>query len=722
MAEFRIDQATPGTGTAGRSRHDLVPGEVITLVATGPIGASVTYSWEILDKVGSVAVLDVTTGSSVEIGAAVDITQPCAFLVELTANNGGVITKDRRICSVRTANRALRVPVFPETAPITNRYNANDPDLSTDNASYSDLSGLGASGQNFRGWAEWAYELVLAVEEGGGGGGFLVYDPAGTPSSTVFTSIYDAIEAANDIDGRVRILMRDSATITNTPNLNLGDVGFVSDDPSEGHTLTTTGTTTFTSFPFELDSVSLSHSGSANLYTGAIYLLVLRGSARIVALGATHVIVGSGSIVLKDASLLHSVSSGSAWSIPAAGSGDLNLNDAALITNFGGGATGVVLGGAGASIDIVQNSAVAWEVASIDVPTVILRENTPWPYVDGSIVASTSLSRHAKDQLVVRPAQITADQDDYEDGLSVSADVLYLSSDTTRAITGFVVGTQENTRSQKLVINDGGSDLSFPHDNIGSAAAYRFLTSDGAPVTLSQNESMMCVYDWTAQRHRLFKFGGGGGSDTVTTLTDAATIVVDASLGPKYEVTITDNRTFGAPINDVAGQDIQIVIFQDGTGGRTLTFHTDWVNCGKRYQPARAPNSASLLRAAARGSPSVKWYFTLEHNEHTVVPTAQITANQTAWNPTGKGYADLIVGSTNASTRELQGIQAPSSAEQKSFRFVLTGAFNLVIKHQNGSAGALDRITTQTAGDLLIQPNDTLEFVYETENGVWRLF
>jgi len=171
-AQFRIDQATPGAGVAGQSRHDLIAGEVITLTATSPApGAGITYSWEIIDKVGSTATLSAASGTSVTIGNAGLIVEPCAFEIELTVNDNGVISRTRRVCSVRTASLGLRAPLFGEDSPIANKLSLNDPDTSTDNAVYADLSGLGSSGQNWRGWAEWAWELVLAVESLAGGGG-----------------------------------------------------------------------------------------------------------------------------------------------------------------------------------------------------------------------------------------------------------------------------------------------------------------------------------------------------------------------------------------------------------------------------------------------------------------------------------------------------------------------------------------------------------------------
>lgn len=170
-AEFRIDQVTPGAGVPGRTRHDLVPNEVITLVATSPTGPGVTYTWEILDKVGSTAVLSSTTGPSVTIGPAPSIVRPCSFRIKLTVNDNGTITSTVRRASVRTLVTGIFVPLFPESALSSGTLSSNSPDSSEDNAVYNNRAGLGIADQNWRGWAEWAYEITLAVESGGGAGG-----------------------------------------------------------------------------------------------------------------------------------------------------------------------------------------------------------------------------------------------------------------------------------------------------------------------------------------------------------------------------------------------------------------------------------------------------------------------------------------------------------------------------------------------------------------------
>ena len=60
----------------------------------------------------------------------------------------------------------------------------------------------------------------------------------------------------------------------------------------------------------------------------------------------------------------------------------------------------------------------------------------------------------------------------------------------------------------------------------------------------------------------------------ITTLTDAASIVVDFALGNNFLVTIGGNRTLAAPTNAVAGQTGQIYVVQDSTGSRTLAYNS----------------------------------------------------------------------------------------------------------------------------------------------------
>lgn len=60
------------------------------------------------------------------------------------------------------------------------------------------------------------------------------------------------------------------------------------------------------------------------------------------------------------------------------------------------------------------------------------------------------------------------------------------------------------------------------------------------------------------------------------TLTDAATIAVDMATFINAAVTLGGNRTMGNPTNAKPGQTGRIRVIQDGTGGRTLAFASNW--------------------------------------------------------------------------------------------------------------------------------------------------
>ncbi|HYD29186.1 hypothetical protein [Brevundimonas sp.] len=76
------------------------------------------------------------------------------------------------------------------------------------------------------------------------------------------------------------------------------------------------------------------------------------------------------------------------------------------------------------------------------------------------------------------------------------------------------------------------------------------------------------------------QFSGPVQGKAAVTLTDAATIAVDFSLGNSFKVTLGGNRTLGFPSNVTAEQAGTFYIYQDGTGSRTLAFASGYVTAG----------------------------------------------------------------------------------------------------------------------------------------------
>ena len=79
-----------------------------------------------------------------------------------------------------------------------------------------------------------------------------------------------------------------------------------------------------------------------------------------------------------------------------------------------------------------------------------------------------------------------------------------------------------------------------------------------------------------------------------TTLTDASTVAWDASLNQVTSVTLTANRPFGAPTNQVDGAVYILRVIQDGTGSRIPTW-----NAVFKWSSATAPTLTTTASAIA---------------------------------------------------------------------------------------------------------------------------
>lgn len=131
----------------------------------------------------------------------------------------------------------------------------------------------------------------------------------------------------------------------------------------------------------------------------------------------------------------------------------------------------------------------------------------------------------------------------------------------------------------------------------GTTAEHSTFTGAVGEVTVDTTKDTAVIHDGaTAGGHPLLKEAAIGSSvqaydaDTAktdvaqsftaaqrgsyVTLTDAATVAIDLSLGNHYQVTLGGNRTIGAPTNVVAGQSGVIRLVQDGTGSRTAAWNS----------------------------------------------------------------------------------------------------------------------------------------------------
>ena len=183
------------------------------------------------------------------------------------------------------------------------------------------------------------------------------------------------------------------------------------------------------------------------------------------------------------------------------------------------------------------------------------------------------------------------------DGLTSSSTVLIGKTSASTAIAGFIgysTGAIASTRDGDSCIianrlTSDGDIATFYKDGteVGNISAFsgdihigtgsnniRFTTADLRPCdgNGANSDDVVDLGDYDSKWHRLYL--GGSALILEQTLTDGATISWDVSSKSVAKVTLGGNRTISAPSSVLgAGQFISLLVIQDGTGSRTLTWN-----------------------------------------------------------------------------------------------------------------------------------------------------
>ena len=173
-------------------------------------------------------------------------------------------------------------------------------------------------------------------------------------------------------------------------------------------------------------------------------------------------------------------------------------------------------------------------------------------------------------------------------------------------ISGAVGGPLASDLNGAELILDVDSDTTLRADTddqidikIANADHIKLATSSGDTViqpTTDAKDIIIKQFDG----NELVNFNDGGYSSFTraaffpeATLTDASTISWDVSTSSVAKVTLGANRTLGAATNAQTGQFVSLLIIQDGTGSRTVTF-----NAAYEFKDDTAP---TLTTTAAKG-------------------------------------------------------------------------------------------------------------------------
>lgn len=116
----------------------------------------------------------------------------------------------------------------------------------------------------------------------------------------------------------------------------------------------------------------------------------------------------------------------------------------------------------------------------------------------------------------------------------------------------------------------------------GTTAQHSSFTGAVGECTVDTDKDVLVVHDGSVAGG--YPLAGAAIAQTftkaqrgaITALTDGATITPDFSAANNFSVTLAGNRTLANPSNQTAGQSGAIVITQDATGSRTLSFGSNW--------------------------------------------------------------------------------------------------------------------------------------------------
>jgi hypothetical protein len=164
-----------------------------------------------------------------------------------------------------------------------------------------------------------------------------------------------------------------------------------------------------------------------------------------------------------------------------------------------------------------------------------------------------------------------------EDVANKSTDGTLAANSTTLYPSQSAVKTYADTKLTK-------SGDTITGDIANTSTGYFQLSSGTTAQRPGSPVNSMVRYNTTTGRHEFYESSAwrnqarlagdtftGAVIPSVASLTDAATIATDATLGNQFTVTLTASRTLGNPTGAVNGQLLMFVVRQNGTGGWSLT-------------------------------------------------------------------------------------------------------------------------------------------------------
>ena len=171
-------------------------------------------------------------------------------------------------------------------------------------------------------------------------------------------------------------------------------------------------------------------------------------------------------------------------------------------------------------------------------------------------------------------------------------------NDIANALTGSVASDGQTPMSGNLnmasnkIVNLTNGTLTTDAATVGqvTTALGNYIPTSAIGVTVEAYDATILKsadigvtvqgYDAATAKTNVTQAFTKGQSGAVTALTDGATITPNFANSNNFSVTLGGNRTLANPTNITAGQSGIIVITQDSTGSRTLSYGSYWKFAG----------------------------------------------------------------------------------------------------------------------------------------------
>jgi hypothetical protein len=125
-------------------------------------------------------------------------------------------------------------------------------------------------------------------------------------------------------------------------------------------------------------------------------------------------------------------------------------------------------------------------------------------------------------------------------------------------------GIRDDSDNEQLIFKKAGSAVNYFEMTNAATGNNPIITANGSDTNVG--------LEFTTKGTGLVKFNDAVYNAEVT-LTDGATIDWAVNSSPVAKVTLGGNRTINAPTGGATGQFVSLLVIQDGTGSRTLTWN-----------------------------------------------------------------------------------------------------------------------------------------------------